>query len=41
MSMDAEHGAALTLKDVTVCYPDGTAPVSGVDLALALSLIHI
>lgn len=33
--MDAEHGAALTLEGVTVSYPDGTAPVSGVDLALA------
>ena len=29
------HGAALALEDVTVSYPDGTAPVSGVDLTLA------
>ena len=31
----AGHGAALVLEEVTVSYPDGTAPVSGVDLALA------
>ena len=31
---DERHGAALALEGVTVSYPDGTAPVSGVDLAL-------
>ncbi|MCT2008197.1 ABC transporter ATP-binding protein [Micrococcus lylae] len=35
VGMGMEHGAALTLEDVTVSYPDGTAPVSGVDLTLA------
>lgn len=33
--MDEQHGAALALEDVTVSYPDGTAPVSGVELTLA------
>lgn len=33
--MGEQHGAALALEDVTVSYPDGTAPVSGVELTLA------